>query len=104
MHTSQGTGYRIHYRIRDANHEWKQKSETLYDLGGKKEVRSVLDERIKQSENKPVEIIGITFADFVKRFWLRYRDRTLVKLSTRRYYGVIPESSHPAKVGGRSGL
>jgi hypothetical protein len=46
IRTRQGIIFKIRYRLRTAQ-GWRQKSETLHGLTGKKAARAVLDQRIR---------------------------------------------------------
>jgi hypothetical protein len=61
-------------------------SETLHGLSGKKAARAILDQRIRESENKTIEITDLTVLDFVQAYWRPYLERKQVKPSTKRCY------------------
>src|SRR5215469_8336332 len=84
IHNRQGTAYVIRYRVRTADGKWKQRSETLY--GGKKAVREVLQQRLREASARRPEASEMTFRDFVEAYWRPYLDRRAVKPSTRESY------------------
>ena len=86
IRTRRGPVYRIRYRLRTADGRWTHKSETLAGLSGKKAARAVLDQRIRDSQNRPIEAIDLTFQQVVETLWRPYLDRRQVKPSTRRSY------------------
>jgi integrase len=86
IRTSHGIAFRIRYRLRDTAGKWVHKSETLYGLGGKKAARAVLDQRIRESENKTIEVSELTASDFIVTYWRPYLERKEIKPSTKRSY------------------
>lgn len=62
------------------------KSETLEKLSGKKAARTVLDQRIRDSQNRPIETVDFTVQHVVDALWRPYLDRKQVKPSTKRSY------------------
>src|ERR1700722_16490551 len=62
------------------------KSETLENLSGKKAARAVLDQRIRESQNRPIETVDLTVQQIVDALWRPYLDRKQVKPSTKRSY------------------
>src|SRR5882672_4437544 len=62
------------------------KSETLENLPGKKAARAVLDQRIREAQNRPVEALDFTVQHVVDSLWRLYLDRKQVKPSTKRSY------------------
>ena len=84
--TRHGLAYVIRYRLRTADGKWVHKSEVLYGMAGKKAARAVLDQRIRDSENRPLEQTELTVQSFVETYWRPYLDRKQVKPSTRRSY------------------
>jgi integrase len=62
------------------------KSETLENLSGKKAARAVLDQRIRESQNRPIETTDLTVQHLVDALWRPYLDRKQVKPSTKRSY------------------
>jgi len=77
---------RIRYRLRSADGHWIQKSETLENLSGKKAARAVLDQRIRESQNRPIQTADFTVQHVVDALWRPYLDRKQVKPSTKRSY------------------
>ena len=49
IRTRRGIAFKIRYRVRTAEGKWQQKSETLYDLSGKKAARAVLEQRLREA-------------------------------------------------------
>jgi integrase len=86
IRTARGVAYRIRYRLRDGNTKWVHKCETLYGLAGKKAARGVLDQRIRESENKTIDVTDLTALSFIETYWRPYLERKQVKPSTRRSY------------------
>jgi len=84
--TRQGVIFRIRYRVRNGDGGWTHKSETLHGLSGKKAARAVLDQRIRESENKPIETSEMTLLEFLDAYWRPYLERKQVKPSTKRSY------------------
>jgi integrase len=72
--------------VRSAEGHWSQKAETLYGLLGKKAARAVLNDRIRESENRTPEVTELTFQGFVEAYWRPYLDRKQIKPSTKRSY------------------
>lgn len=66
--------------------KWKHKSETLYDVSGKKAARGVLANRIQGASVQKPEVRDLSFRDFVETYWKPYLDRKRVKPSTRLSY------------------
>jgi len=86
IRTRRGLVFRIRYRLRTADGKWVHKSETLENLSGKKAARAVLDQRIRESQNRPIETINFTVQHIVDALWRPYLDRKQVKPSTKRSY------------------
>jgi integrase len=86
IRTRRGIAHIIRYRVRTVNGDWKQHSETLYGLAGKKEARLVLQHRLRDASGKPTEITQISVQDFIEAYWKPYLDRRGVKASTRASY------------------
>jgi integrase len=86
IRTRRGSVYRIRYRLRAADGKWVHKSETLEGLSGKKAARAVLDQRIRESQNRPIETVDFTVQHVVDALWRPYLDRKQVKPSTKRSY------------------
>ena len=81
IHTRRGLAFKIRYRVPGLDGKWKHKSETLYDVEGKKAARAVLSKRIGSA--KPA---GFTLKQFVETCWKPLWERKLLKPSTREYY------------------
>lgn len=86
IRTRRGLVFRIRYRLRSADGRWIHKSETLENLSGKKAARAVLDQRIRESQNRPFEAVDFTVQYVVDALWRPYLDRKQVKPSTKRSY------------------
>ena len=86
IRTRRGLVFRIRYRLRAADGKWMHKSETLENLSGKKAARAVLDQRIRESQNRPIEALDFTVQHIVDSLWRPYLERKLVKPSTKRSY------------------
>jgi integrase len=100
IRTSHGVAFRIRYRLHDADGKWVHKSETIYGLAGKKAARAVLDQRIRESENKTVAITELTVLDFIETYWRPYLERKQVKPSTNRSYESALQRHILPKLGG----
>lgn len=97
--TRRGVAFVIRYRMRTAEGTWSQKAETLYDLSGKKAARAILDDRIRESENKPPEATEFTVQGFVEVYWRPYLDRKQIKPSTKRSYESVLKLHILPKIG-----
>ena len=86
IRTRRGTAYKVRYRVRTAEGKWKQKSETLYDLKGRKAAQVELDQRIQAATPMRLEASELTLRDFVDAYWKPSLDRKCLKLSTRQTY------------------
>ncbi len=86
IRTRRGLIFRIRYRLRTSEGKWVHKSETLQGLSGKKAARTILDQRIRESENRPVETVDLTVQNLVDAYWRPYLERMQVKPSTKRSY------------------
>ena len=78
--------FKIRYRVRMAGGTWRQRSETLYGLSGKKAAREVLNQRIADSTTTTLEANELTLREFVGNFWTPNLDRRGLKPSTRGSY------------------
>jgi hypothetical protein len=87
IRTRNGTAFNIHYRVPAPGGKWKQRSETLYGLSGKKAARAVLEERIKNAAK--IESTDMTPRVFVDTFWKPYLDRKNLKPATRSGYQSV---------------
>jgi integrase len=81
----QGPARRVKYRVRDSNGNWSQRSETVYG-SSKKAARAVLDRRIRESQNRPIEAPDFTVLHLVDSLWRTNLERKQVKQSTKRSY------------------
>jgi len=86
IRTRRGVSFKIRYRVRTTAGGWKQRSETLYDLTGKKAAREVLDRRIGDSTTIKLETNELTLREFVANYWTPSLDRRGLKASTRESY------------------
>jgi integrase len=86
MRTSRGVVYKIRYRLPGGDGKWIHKTETLYDLKGKKAARDVLDERIKGVSRRAPDADKLTLDDFVQAHWRPYLTRKKIKPSTIASY------------------
>lgn len=86
IRTRRGFVFRIRYRLRGADGKWMHKSETLENVSGKKAARAVLDQRIREAQNRPIEVVDFTVRHLVDSLWRPYLDRKQVKPSTKRSY------------------
>jgi hypothetical protein len=70
-----------------AGHEtnnWRWRYSQFENLSGKKAARAVLDRRIRESQNRPIETVNYTVQHIVDALWRPYLDRKQVKPSTKR--------------------
>jgi hypothetical protein len=72
--------------VRTSDGKWKQKSETLYDLKGKKAAQAELNKRIQDATPMRLEGSELTLRGFVDAYWKPSLDRKCLKLSTRQTY------------------
>lgn len=86
IRTRHGIAFKIRYRVRTAAGGWKQRSETLYNVTGKKAAREVLDRRIGDSTSTKLEANDLTLRDFVESYWASSLDRKGLKASTSEPY------------------
>lgn len=86
IRTRQGIAFKIKYRVRTVQGKWKQKSETLYELTGRKAAQTILAKRIQETTNVRPEATDLTFREFVSAYWKPYLERKNVKPSTRASY------------------
>jgi integrase len=86
IRTRQGSAFKIRWRERQADGRWKQRSELLYGTAGKKEARSVLEDRIKLNATQSTQPSELTVRAFIDEYWKPYLDRKNVKASTRAAY------------------
>ena len=86
IHTRRGTAYKVRYRVRTSDGNWKQKSETLYNVQGKKAAQLELAKRIQEATPMRIEGSELTLRGFVDAYWKPSLDRKCLKLSTRQTY------------------
>ena len=86
--TKRGVAYKIRWRIRGAEGKWKQKSETLYGLSGKKEARKELRKRLDDS-SPGTPVSEMTLREFMTVQWRPYLERKRMKPSTIQGYECI---------------
>jgi integrase len=86
IHTRRGIVFRIRYRVRTGEGKWTHKSETLYELPGRKAARDVLQQRIREASATPPETSELTFQEFVEAYWTPYLRHKGRKPSTRVGY------------------
>lgn len=86
IRTRRGPVFRIRYRLRTADGKWMHKTETLENLSGKKAARAVLDQRIREAHNRPIEAVDFTVQHIVDSLWRPYLERKQVKPSAKRSY------------------
>ncbi|MFZ0521028.1 MAG: site-specific integrase [Candidatus Acidiferrales bacterium] len=91
IHTRRGTAFKIRYRVRTLDGRWKQKSETLYGLPGRRAARSALGQRIQTASTAVPGIAGLTIREFTESYWKPYLDRRCVKPSTMASYNSALE-------------
>jgi integrase len=89
IRTRRGIIFKIRYRVPMAEGKWKQKSETLYNLPGRKAARAVLDKRIQEAASANYEATELSLRQFVDAYWKPSLDRKGVKLSTRKNYESV---------------
>jgi hypothetical protein len=81
IHTRRGMAFKIRYRVPGPAGKWKHKSETLYDVSGKKAARTILTQRLGQATPS-----GLTLRQFAETCWKPLWDRKCLKPSTKQYY------------------
>jgi integrase len=86
IHTRQGIVFKIRFRVRMGDGKWKQKSETIHGVTGRKAARAVLERRIRDATPARIEAADLTLKGFVEKYWRPYLDRKSVKPSTRTSY------------------
>ena len=82
IQTRRGTAFKIRYRVRTLDGGWKQKSEMLYGLPGRRAARSALGERIQTASKAIPGMAELTIREFTESYWKPYLDRKCVKPST----------------------
>jgi hypothetical protein len=97
IRTRQGIAFKIRYRVRNSSGKWKQRSETLHGLSGKKAARAVLNGRIREASSARLESTELSLRDFVENFWIPSHDRKNLKPSTRDgYKSALDKHIYPA--------
>jgi integrase len=86
IQTRWGIAFKIRYRVRMADGNWKQRSETLHGVSGRKAARAILEQRIREATPARIEAAELTVYGFVEKYWRPYLDRRNVKPSTRTSY------------------
>lgn len=86
IQTRRGTAFKIRYRVRTLDGGWKQKSEMLYGLPGRRAARSALGQRIQTASKAVLGMSGLTIRQFTESYWKPYLDRKCVKPSTLASY------------------
>jgi integrase len=86
IHTRRGIAFKVRYRVRTEAGNWKQKSETLYELSGRKAARAVLDQRIREATSIKLEASELKLRDFIGSYWKPALDRKGLKASTQESY------------------
>jgi integrase len=81
--------FKIRYRVPGPDGKWKHKSETLYDVSGKKGARAILTQRIGEVSIQNPEAGNMTLREFVEAYWKPYLERKGVKPSTRSGYQSV---------------
>jgi integrase len=86
IRTRQGPAFKIRWREREADGRWKQRSELVYGLAGKKEARAVLEDRIKECTRRSSHPAQLTVGTFIQEYWKPHLGRKNVKPATRAAY------------------
>ena len=86
IQTRRGTAFKIRYRVRTLDGGWKQKSEVLYGLSGRRAARSALSQRIQTASMAVPGMAGLSLNEFTESYWKPYLDRRCVKPSTLASY------------------
>lgn len=86
IRTRQGIVFKIRYRVPAGEEKWKHRTETLYGLSGRKEARSVLEQRLQELSTSSIKATDLTLKGFAEAYWKPYLDRRGVKPSTRASY------------------
>jgi integrase len=89
IRTRRGTIFKIRYRVPAAGGKIKHRTETLYNLNGKKAARAVLNERLQQVGKVSAEAADLTLRIFVENYWKPYLERKKTKPSTLRGYQSV---------------
>jgi integrase len=86
IQTRHGKVFKIRYRVRTVEGKWRHKSETLYDLDGKKAARGILQQRLQKASNQKPEFAELTLENFIETYWKPSVQRKGVKPSTEKGY------------------
>jgi len=86
IHTRRGTAFKIRYRVRTLDGSWKQRSETLYGLSGRKAAQHALDDRVRAASRMTPDAAGLTMSKFAENYWRPYLERRMAKPSTLASY------------------
>lgn len=89
IRTRHGIAYKIRYRVPAAGGRFKHRQETLYGLGGKKEAKAVLNERLQRVNSLNLEAADLTLRSLVDNYWKPYLERKNTKPSTLRGYESV---------------
>jgi integrase len=89
IRTRKGIVFRIRYRVPVSEGKWKHRSETLYDLAGKRAAREILGKRLESTSAQIPEAMKMTLQEFVNTFWKPYLDRRNLKPATRSGYQSV---------------
>jgi len=86
--TRHGLGFKIKWRIRTREGEWRWQSETLYGPT-KKQAKGILAGKIRESSAVKPETTDLLFREFVETDWKSYLNRKHVKPSTQKGYECV---------------
>jgi integrase len=86
VRTRHGEGFKIKWRVYDANGTWHWKAETLYGVT-KKEAKAIKAERIRESSKQAQQPTDLTLRKFVEVQWKPYLKQQNIKQST--IYGYV---------------
>lgn len=89
IRTRKGIVFKIRYRVPASEGKWKHRSETLYDLAGKRAAREILGKRLESTSAQIPEAMKMTLREFVNTFWKPYLDRRNLKPATRSGYQSV---------------
>jgi integrase len=88
--SKRGKFFEIRYRVPEGDGKWRHCSERLYGLGGRKDAKKILRERLDQiNERAPHRLEQITFKQFVTEFFRPSLDRAALKPSTLYGYASV---------------
>lgn len=89
IHTRKGIVFKIRYRVPASEGKWKHRSETLYDLAGRRAAREILGKRLESTSAQIPEAMKMTLREFVNTFWKPYLNRRNLKPATRSGYQSV---------------